>query len=99
MKVLSSRIISTVRSGTYQYAVVENLTNGKATVNLGKSGTGARLTNLNVAGAIDIGEMVYVDYSTDVPYVRAVQHIVEEEEEIEEALPDAETPHTPCGGY
>ena len=79
MKLLSSPVISTTRSGNYQYAVVENINLGLVTVRLGGDGTGQRLTNLNIVGTAAVGDLVVVDYSTNVPYVRTITHAVASE--------------------
>lgn len=80
MKVLSPRIISTVRSGSYQYATVESITRGLATIKLGKNSGGARMTNLSYIGTIQEGDLVMVDFGTNRPYVRAISEVPLEEE-------------------
>lgn len=77
MKQLSSQVIQTTRSGNYQYAKVESFNRALVTVRLGSNGTGARLTNLNVVGTPVVGDIVIVDYSTNVPYVRTLQNVNE----------------------
>ena len=79
MKKLSPSVISTTRSGNWQYAVVESTSLGLVAVRLGSAGTGSRLTNLNVVGTVGAGDLVVVDYSTNVPYVRAVQYWSDEQ--------------------
>lgn len=74
MKVLPQKIISTTRSGTYQYAKVESFSLGVATVRMGINGKGARLTNLNVVGQVNVDDVVVIDYSAGVPYVRSIQN-------------------------
>ena len=70
MKLLGRHVISTARSGTYQFAVVEEMSNSRATVRLGYTGRGSRITNLHVAGEIYVGDLAIVDYSVGKPYVR-----------------------------
>jgi hypothetical protein len=50
---------------------------------MGANGTGARLTNLNVAGQVNIGDVVVVDYSARTPYVRPIQSSFAEESMLE----------------
>ena len=71
MKILGRHVIARARSGTYNYAIVESISGGRATVRLGNTGKGSRITNLHVAGQIFVGSLVIVDYSVDQPYVRA----------------------------
>lgn len=73
MSKLKSEVISTVKSGNFQYAIIESINYGLVTVRLGATGTGSRLTNLNIVGTAKVGDLVIVDYSTNVPYVRATQ--------------------------
>jgi len=73
MKILGQPVISKTRSGNYQYAIVEGVSLGIVTVRLGSDGTGARLTNLNIVGTAVVGDLVVVDYSSSVPYVRTIQ--------------------------
>jgi hypothetical protein len=75
MKVLTSHVLSAARSGVYQYAKVESVDGGRATVRLGATGKGSRITNLFVAGSIAVGGLVVVDYSADTPYIRSAQPI------------------------
>lgn len=77
MKQLGTQVIQTTRSGNYQYAKVESFNRALVTVRLGSDGSGARLTNLNVVGSPSVGDIVIVDYSTNVPYVRTQQSIRE----------------------
>lgn len=72
MKVLKNHIISISKAGTRQLAVIEGISSGYVTVRLGRKGTGARLTNLYAVGALNIGDVVEVDYSTAKPYVRSI---------------------------
>lgn len=87
MKLLGRHVISTSRSGTYQFAVVEEMSGGKATVKLGYTGKGSRITNLHVAGKIYVGGLVIIDYSVDRPYVR--QAFLDEEVPVELRLAPA----------
>ena len=75
MKILSSHVLSAARKGTYQYAIVESIDGGRATVRLGRKGQGSRITNLFVAGSIVEGGLVVIDYSADTPYVRSARPI------------------------
>lgn len=72
---LTHDIVKTARSGSYQYAVVEAVTGNLVSVRLGINGTGSRLTNLNHVGNPVAGELVVIDYSTSVPYVRTLANI------------------------
>ena len=91
MKVLTPRVIATARSGIYQYAIVESLAGRRATVRLGANGKGARLTNLAIAGRANVDDLVIIDYSVETPYVRSVQYISPEEEELRVARRRLET--------
>jgi hypothetical protein len=90
MKKLGSKIIHTTRSGSYQYALVESVNKGLVTVKLGTDGSGMRLTNLNVVGTVEEGDLAVVDYSAGVPYVRAISQPEPEIEELELSLPPLE---------
>ena len=72
MRSLSQAIMDKVRKGTWQYAVLEDLKVGLATIRLGKKGNGPRMTNLNIIGNPEVGDVVIVDYSTSRPYVRHI---------------------------
>jgi hypothetical protein len=82
MKVLRSAIAHTTRKGTWQWAVLESLEIGLATVRLGKKGNGPRLSNLNIVGNTEPGNVVIVDYSAKKPYVRTL--FLDEVEVLEE---------------
>lgn len=84
MKVLSDKIHSTVRNGSWIYAIIESYQLGLSTVRLGANGEGARLTNLFTVGIPSVGDMVIVDFSASRPYVRTL--ILDPEEEPEEPL-------------
>jgi hypothetical protein len=98
MKTLGKQVITTTRSGNFQYATVESIANGLATVKL--STGGVRLTNLNVYGSLpDAGSTVIVDYTTGTPYVRAAQTNSITETLMELALTPAELPSSTSYTY
>lgn len=94
MKQLGTTVIQTARSGSYQYAKVESFNRALVTVRLGAEGTGARLTNLNVVGTPSVGEVVIVDYSTNVPYVRTLASIYENQNPLAIAPTPLELPNS-----
>ena len=94
MKQLGNTVIQTTRSGSYQYAKVESFNRALVTVRLGTNGTGARLTNLNVVGTPSVGDVVIVDYSTNVPYVRTLASIYENQNPLAIAPTPLELPST-----
>ena len=58
----------TVDGGAYTYGIVESYILGLATVRLAEGG--ARLTGIPVTSNVRAGDVVIVDYTSDVPSVR-----------------------------
>ena len=58
----------TVDGGAYTYGIVESYVLGLATVRLAEGG--ARLTGIPVTSNVRAGDVVIVDYTSDVPSVR-----------------------------
>lgn len=78
-----------IKAGTAEYANVESIALGTATVRL--VGNGTRLTNLPYFGDIAVGDKVVVNRTTDAPYVYAFVGTEELDTGEEEAPTRSET--------
>lgn len=74
-----------LKRGSRVYAVVESFSIGKATIRLGKNGTGARLTNIPYSGNIEVGDIVLCTITNDMPMIHKLISPVEEEVDLLEA--------------
>jgi hypothetical protein len=84
--------------GSWAYAIVEGISNYKATVLLKENG--ARLTNLTVAGSrIKVGDLVMIDYSSGNPVIRPITYNKSDPSTIEdmESIISSGIPSKPAG--